>query len=117
MSRVTGLNVIHLSELIQDIQRFLDFLKRNDRFVHVHLWCDQQQELFDRLPEHCEVQWLVIHRALSDLGFLFSLKDFVHLRILYSIDAETISKVFEELPLLRGFYLEHNQEVRIQNAQ
>ena len=116
LSRSTDLSILHISEPVQDIERFLDFLKRSDRFVRLRLWCDQQ-ELLKRLPEHCEIHSLAIRRELSDLSFVFRLKHLIRLRVHYSVDAETISKVFKELPSILLFHFKYNQKkVKIQNG-
>lgn len=77
------------------------------------------QELFDQLPGHCVIQSPKIHKRELDLnlGFLFRLKTLISLELPYcSIDAETIRKVFEELPFLSSFrfwFLNRDAHVRI----
>ena len=85
---------------------------------------EQPQQLFDRLPEHSDVQLLSIASEPSDFRFLFRLNHLIDLGC--SIDAETIWKVFEELQFLSefrfkqqiGLYSNHSKrfEVRLDSG-
>ena len=104
LKRGTDLNSIYVGRPVQNIQRFLDLLKNCDNIVDLWFDCDQPQELFDRLPEHSAVQKLTIARPPSDLAFLFRLKHLIHLYLSKSIDAETVRRAFDELPVLSSFW-------------
>ena len=95
---------------VQDTQRFLDLLKNCENISKLSFTCDQLQELFDRLPEHSDVQKLYIDRPPSDLSFLFRLKRLVHLHIGSSIDSETVRRALEELLALSCFWFKYGQK-------
>ena len=101
---------------VQDIRRFLNFLKNAlDRITFLKFANVQPQELFDRLPEHCAIQSLIIECPVPDFRFLFRLE---HLLMFYyydQINAEVIREAFEKLQflsLIRFKYL--NKEVLIE---
>ena len=98
LKRFTDLDHIDVRRPVRDIQRFLDLLMNLQHISTLIFRCDQQQDLFDRLPEHCAVQSLFINRRPSDLAFLFRLKHLIYLDINWSIDSETVRRAFEELP-------------------
>ena len=101
LKRFTDLKKIKVDRPVQDIQRFLDLLKK---CYIVELNGDQPQELFDRLPEHCAVQCLTIHRTRpSDLRFLFQLNHLIHLDLGWPAESETVRGAFELLPVLSSF--------------
>ena len=116
--RFTDLDQLRVNRPVNDIQRFFDFLKNFDNIVKLNFWCDQQ-ELFDRLPEHSALQTLAIfYGPPSDLRFLSRLKNLLHLHLGGSIDAETIRKVLEELQFLLKFSFGYNHtmvEIGIEN--
>ena len=105
--RFTDLNKLLVFEPVQDVQRFLNLLKRFPNIIALEFWSERQQELFDRLPEHSAVQNLTfdLDNAPSDTRFLLKLKSLVHLKLSWSIDTETIREVLEELPFLSLFEL------------
>ena len=102
---------VHLEHLIvrdrvQDIPRFLDLLKNFERIVELWFDRDQQpQDLYDRLPEYCAVQRLILGGELepSDLTFLFRLKHLIYLEIDWTADIETVRRALEDLPVLSSF--------------
>ena len=105
LNRLTDLNLISLSgSKVQNIERFLNKLKmfRNITRLEINSDAPQEQELFDQLPEHCEVQELSIYHPVSDFGFLFRLKSLCHLSLEYA-SGDLVRKAFEELPLLAFF--------------
>ena len=102
LSRLTGLEQLIVDRPVRDIEHFLSVLKNID-IVALEFFCDQPQELFDRLPEHSTVQKLVLYRAPSDLAFLFGLKHLVELDLRFSIDAGLIRKLFKKLKFLSWF--------------
>lgn len=55
---------VYVNEPVQDAQRFLDFVK-NMNISKVEFYCDQPPNLFDRLPEYCNVESLVMHDVFS----------------------------------------------------
>ena len=104
LKRFTELNEIHVdSRPVQDVQRFLNILKNFDNIVTLRFEQDQFQELFDRLSEHCSVQFLTIRSAPTDLRFLFRQKHLIYLDVGWSVDSEMVRKAFEELPVLSCF--------------
>ena len=105
LKRFTGLNSIVVDRRVENIERFLDLVKNlpTTMTLEFDFWCDQPQELYDGLPEHCAVQMLNITEAPSDHRFLFRLEHLVELVLDYSIDAETIRKVFENLEFISSF--------------
>ena len=117
LNRFPNLNEIAVNEPVEDVQRFLNFLKNFDNVVVLLFVCDQPQDLFDRLPEHSAVQRLAIHGAPADLRFLFRLKELIIIQLGCSIGLEFIRKVLEELPFLSRFYFRFlNEEATIQTG-
>lgn len=104
LGKLTDLNQFYVRRPVQDIQRFLDILKNFSNIVGLEFSCDQPQDLFDRLPEHCAVQRLVIiNSTVSDFRFLFRLRSLIHLNLECSIEEKTVRKVLEELQFLSSF--------------
>ena len=101
LKRCTDLNQIKVNR-VRKVQRFLDFLKNHENISD--LWfSDYQQDLFDRLPEHCAFQRLKIDHQPSDLAFLFRLKHLIDLRVSWAISGRFVRKAFKELPVLSSF--------------
>ena len=113
LKRFTNLYTVWVRRPVQDIERFLGFLKNFDNIVRLEFECDQPQDLFDRMPKHCAVQRLDINRKPSDFQFLFRLKHLNYLSMECSIDAESIRKVLKELKFLT-FSNDINQLVSIE---
>ena len=107
MKRFTGLRGFCFIDRVQDIESFLNLLKNLDNGVELLFWCDQPQELFDRLPEHSIVQKLILYCKVSDIGFLFRMKHLIQLLIMRSIGGELIRRLFDELPYLLEFEYRH----------
>lgn len=103
MSRFTDLYQITVDQPVQDIEYFLRLLKNfNNISKLAFTWTYSSQDLFDRLPEHCAVQSLVIKHAVSNLEFLYKLKHLINLQIYvldFPIDPRLIRKLFQ-LPYL-----------------
>ena len=115
LKRLTDLNEIHVSKPVQDIERFLNFLRHCDSIASLWFYCDQPQDLFDRLPDHCAVQKLEIRSVVSDFRFLLALKSLTHLTVHCLTDAEMIPQVFHELKfLLRFEFLSNNWNAQIE---
>ena len=117
LNRFTDLHQIELNKPVQDVQRFLDILKSFDNIVELWFWCEQTQELFDRLPEHSAIQALVLFNAGSALNFefIFRLKHLIRLYLEFSLQVETIRKILEELELLDRFVFKYrNEDVEIE---
>ena len=103
VSRFIDLETICIDEPVQDVQRFLDFLKSFGHIPKLRFLCAQPQDLFDRLSEHCAVRTLFMKCAPSDFQFLLKLKHLNHLDLGCSFDPSSISRVFEELKFVSFF--------------
>ena len=53
LKRFTSLTKITVSQPVKDTERFLNVLKNLHNIERLVFDCDQPQDLFDRLPEHC----------------------------------------------------------------
>ena len=102
VNRFTDLKELYVDRPVQNIQRFLDFLKHFD-IVKFEFGGDQPQALFDQLPEHCAAQELIIHSAPQDFEFLSRLKDLIRIEVYCSIDVESIRGILKELRCLAYF--------------
>ena len=109
LKRFTHLNVVEVSRPVQDIERFLNLIKNRKNIFGLTFECDQPQDLFDRLPEHCAVQKLILNYLPPDLGFIFRLKHLIYLKIDWSIDIETVRRAFQELPVLSYFKFRYDR--------
>ena len=117
-NRFIDLDQISVSGPVQDIERFLNLLKNLDNIVHLDFSCNQPQDLFDRLPEHCAIQLLFIASALSDFRFLSRLKHLICLSLNCSIDAGLIRKILEENDFLSMFGFKYiNKAIQIRVEQ
>ena len=103
LKRLTELRRIVVVRPVNDIERFLEVLKNSDHLLKLEFDSDQPAALFNRLPEHCAVQWLTIRYAVPDLEFLLRMKHLIHLDVKFSIDAGLIRKLIEGLPFLTCF--------------
>ena len=104
LNRLTNLHSIHVDRPVQNVQRFLNFLKSFDSITELDfMGRDHPQELFDRLPEHCAVQKLTIHDEDLDLTFLLRLRGLLELSLFRSIDSEILLKILEQLNFLSYF--------------
>ena len=110
LKRFTDLNEITAYRSVQDTQSSLDLLKNCESIIELQFECDQPQDLFDQLPEHCAVQWLSLSYPPSDLNFLFRLKHLIELYLDWSIDSETVRRAFQELPALYLFSFRYDQK-------
>ena len=110
LKRFIHLTGVTVYNPVQDIQRFLDLLENCENLSKLSFSCDQPQDLFDRLPEHCAAQLLTIRHAPSDLDFLFRLKHLIHLYVLGQIENETVRRAFEQLPVLSLFHFGFNHK-------
>ena len=104
LKRFIDLKKIIVHKPVQNTGRFLDLLKSFGHISELQFDCDQPQELYDRLPEHCAVQWLAIDHASLDIDFLLRLSSIIHLSVACPIDAEYIRKAFEKLKFLSTFH-------------
>ena len=104
LKRLTDLYKIIVDKPVQDTQRFLDVLKDLGCIADVRFFADH---LFDRLPEHCAVKYLIMSSAPSDLGFLFRLESLIYIELKFSIDYKFVRKGFEELNFLFQFEFRH----------
>ena len=106
----TNLKQVIIDGQVQDTQRFLNLLKNRESIALLWFKCDQLQDLFDQLPEHCTVQQLILWDPPSDIAFLFRLKHLIHLNMGWSIGRETVRRTLEELPALSYFGFRYDQE-------
>ena len=116
LRRFTDLSMIVISRSIpvQDVQRFLNLLKNLPNIVSLHFSRDQPQDLFNRLPEHLAVEYLVIDHPVADFRFLFKLEHLIVLDYRHQIPAEVVQKAFEELQFLWRLKFQHlNKPVSI----
>ena len=101
--RFTHLRQIYVLEPVEDTERFLNLLKNLD-IESLEFCCDQPQDLFDRLPEHCAVQELTISANMDlDARFLSRMKHLMELSLEFWIDAEAIRTILEKLGCLSSF--------------
>ena len=107
LKRFIDLKLIAVNEPIQDLQRFLNFLRSFDNIVELRVKGDQPQELFDQLPEPSAIRKLEIKCEVSDFRFLFNLKNLMYLYV-NSIDFESIQRVLEELKFLSKFHFKYS---------
>lgn len=115
LKRFTSLDGMHVKEPVQDIKHFLEILKSLDHIAELAFLSAQPQDLFDRLPDHSAVQYLTILREPLDLRFLFRLQHLNRLHLAFTVDADAIRKVFEELPFLSLFRFDYiDRGVQIQ---
>ena len=117
LKRFTDLNEIVVLNPVQDIQRFLDLLKNCQSIFKLVFFSDQPQDLFNRLSEHCAVQYLHINLRPSDLDFLFRLKHLIHLHVHDPIGSETVRRALEELPALSSFHFRNFEMISIKIGQ
>ena len=106
LNRSSNLVRMTVYKPVQDIEHFLNVIENHIADLEFAECPEggQLQELFDRLPEHCDVQKLKIGYVPSNLEFLFRLKHLMSLTIKqYSISVETVRKVLEGLPFLLKF--------------
>ena len=113
LKRFTDLNWVIVNHPVQNIERFLNLLKNCKNIVGLWFYCDQSQDLFDRLPEHCSVQKLTLWNPPSDQAFLFRLKHLIELYLDWPIDSETVRRAFEDLPAFSSFYFVYGQKTII----
>ena len=101
LKRFTDLSKITVSSPVEDVERFLNFLKNLENITTLNFECAQPQELWDRLPEHSAVQKLTIPGPVSDLKFLFRLKHLIRLNLgIKTGHKEFIVKILKELKFL-----------------
>ena len=96
VERLTCMKGVILNRPVQDIDRFLEFLKT----YHIAglVLRNQPQALLDRLPELCSLQKLELLGPPSNFEFLFRLKHLIELRLIYeqsSVDTRMIGRTLE----------------------
>ena len=101
LSRLTDCHSLSVNTPVQNVQEFLDLLDSFSQIVKLEFLRDQPQNLFDQLPEHCDLQSLKIRTKPEDLQFLFRLPGLTHLNLgPCSVNVPFIRKALEELPFL-----------------
>ena len=101
LNRFTDLSKITVNHPVRDIHRFLKLLQRLNTAVGL-VFYQQPQNLFDQLPQYLPFQKLTICSSLSDLAFLFELKNLTILNLQnekISVDAEFVEKFFKSSSL------------------
>ena len=112
LDRFTDLCVIRVERRpVADVQRLLDFLKSDDRITRMRFVGDHPPELFDRLSEQCDLQWLSIYNANPDLRFVLNLKDLIFLNLNCPMDLEFFFQAWKELPFLFTFYFKFTDKM------
>ena len=114
LNRLTSLKGF-ICRPIQDIERFLGLLNHLKRIAALSFSGHQPQELFDRLPEHCDVQRLTINRKVRDVSFLLRLKHLNFVDVIpCQLDGELLQKAFENLRFISLFrFLYKDREVTV----
>ena len=115
LSRLTDCHALLVKMPVQNVQDFLDFLDSFDQIVDLKFLCDQPQDLFDQLPEHCDLESLRIRTKPADLRFLSRLQGLTYLRADFPVDVSLIQKLLEELQFLALFefsFMDHLAEIR-----
>lgn len=100
LNRFTNLNAFIVSRPVQDIECFLTILKNCKQIVSLQFECDQQQALFDRLPDCCAVQKLTISGEPADFRFLRRLNHLIEIDLESKISVELIRDALKELKFL-----------------
>lgn len=100
--RFTGLRSIDVRE-VENIDRFLDFLKCFNNVVSLSFRHQQPQELFDQLPSHCSSLQVLNIESDPGLQFVFDLKHLFSLAVANQVDGEFIREVFGRLQWMRNF--------------
>lgn len=109
MSRFVDLNKIIVDGPVENVERFLDLLKKFEHIVCLDFNGTQPQQLFNRLHEHSAVQTLTIRSAPSDFQFLFRLKQVTQLILkCRQIDLFIIRMVFQAMPFVYLFEFRFN---------
>ena len=98
-----SLDTIYVTETVRDVERFLKLFKSFPSVSMLEFLREQPQDLFDRLPEYCAIQKLIIYREIADLNFLCRLGHLVHLEVRCPMDAALFRRLLEELPFLCHF--------------
>lgn len=105
LKRFTDFDTLTLRDGPVEIPRFLDFLRSSHNIAALETF-DQPPDLFNRLPDHCAVQKLIIRRQVLDPESLFRLKHLIHLKLSEcSFDIELIRRFLKELQFLCYFQL------------
>lgn len=115
VGRFTDLHEFNVDRPVRNIERFLGILKKFDKISNLAFSCEQEQDLFDRLPDYCAVQCLIIGHSPPVFAFLYRLNHLVRLHLDFSISAEVILKLWEELKFLCALKFKCcNKEARIE---
>ena len=106
MARLTDLSELCTYGPVQDVERLLDFLKFFSQIVDLTFVHHELPDVFERLPEHCAVQRLImLNCKLPDFQFLFRLQNLIYLYLdrFDSNDVEFIPNLFEKLQFFSTF--------------
>ena len=108
-SRFVRMNDVRVSRRVQNVQKFLNFLKSFDNIEALRFSSKQPQDLFNQLPDYCSVQKLRIVGMPEDFDFLFKLHHLIELSLIWcKIDDEFIRRIFGELKFLMFFDFHFN---------
>ena len=115
LRRFIDCDTIVVSRPVKDLQRFFDTIKDLNKISTLGFQCEQQQQLFDQLPEHCAIQRLIISCETSDFGFLYKLTELVYIYLFCAIDVQVVRRVFEELAFVLLFQFRRaNKMIKIE---
>ena len=118
LSRLPDLTSVSVLSSLQDVERFLNFLKKFKQIVELRFSEEQPQSLFDRLPDYCAVQSLSVKNSPPESDFLFRCQNLIELTLNWSIGVEFIKRVFDELKFIQFFRFKYaNKDVTLQVDQ
>lgn len=106
--RLNNLQYVQISKRIENVTKFLDFLKncsrvRNLLFQHA----DQPANLFDQLPACCSPQMLILrNESDQDLSFLLGFKDLMVIRLEHA-SLKLIQDVLKEMKFITCFTFQY----------
>lgn len=88
----------------ENVQQFLQFLKKLDCLKSMMFYTSQPQALFDQLPDYCSLQDLSFFENGSiDPEFMLRFKDLTSISFDNPVDTDFVQRVFEELEFIVTF--------------
>lgn len=103
--RLTNLREIHLSDRVENAERFLNFLARFPNIQTLVFYAaDQLQALLDQVPLYCSPQFLQIgYDGDLNLDFISKFKDLLGLT-LQNVTSNLIQEVFKQQRFIQSFW-------------